>query len=120
MPYDVMKQHGEPWAKLRGGRGVTGSKNGFSDPTKAQEGQDQPRKDIMNRRRGKALSEGCCERKKAQMVVPSREKVNNNKNLVRATTKSKSKTQRVSNGRVGRGGGDKGFKERPNVGDLVE
>jgi len=26
--YDVMKQHGEPWAKLRGGRGVVGSKSG--------------------------------------------------------------------------------------------
>ena len=28
MHYDVMKQHGEPWAKLRGGRGVAGSKSG--------------------------------------------------------------------------------------------
>jgi len=54
------------------------------------------------------------------MVVPSREKVNNNKNLARATTKSKSEMQTVSNGRVSRGGGDKGFKECPNVGDLVE
>ena len=27
-PYDVMKQCGEPWAKLRGGRGVVGSKSG--------------------------------------------------------------------------------------------
>ena len=26
--YDVMKQHGEPWAKLKGGRGVVGSKSG--------------------------------------------------------------------------------------------
>jgi len=78
-------------------------KNGFSDLTKAQEGRDRPRKDVMNRRRGKALSEGCHERKKAWTVVSSREKINNNKNLVRATTKSKSEMQTVSNGRVGRG-----------------
>jgi len=51
----------------------------------------------------KALSEGCCERKKAWMVVSSREKINNNKNLARATTKSKSKMQTVSNGHVGLG-----------------
>src|SRR5882724_13577240 len=95
-------------------------KNGFSDLTKAQEGQDRPRKDIMNRRGGKALSEDCCERKKAQMVVSSREKINNNKNLVRATTKSNSEMQTVSNGHVGRGVRDKGFKEHPNIGDLVE
>ena len=76
-------------------------KNGFSDPTKAQEGQDRPRKDVMNRRQGKALSEGCHERKKAQMVVSSREKINNNKNLATATTKSKSEMQTVSNGHVG-------------------
>ena len=25
---NVMKQHGEPWTKLRGGRGVVGSKSG--------------------------------------------------------------------------------------------
>jgi len=37
------------------------------------------------------------------MVVSSREKINNNKNLARATTKSKSETQTVSNGHVGRG-----------------
>jgi len=57
----------------------------------------------MNRRQMKALSEGCCERKKAWMVVSSREKINNNKNLARATTKSKSKMQTVSNGHVGLG-----------------
>ena len=44
-------------------------KNRFSDPTKVQEGRDRPRKDVMNRHRGKALSEGCRERKKAWMVV---------------------------------------------------
>ena len=84
-------------------------KNGFSYPTKVQEGRDWPRKDIMNRCRGKALSEGCHERKKARMVVPSREKINNNKNLARATTKSKSETQTVSNGHVGWGAQDKSF-----------
>src|SRR5882724_1374156 len=77
------------------------SRTGFSNPTKVQEGRDQPRKDIMKRRRGRALSEGCHERKKAQTVVSSREKMNNNKTLVRATTKSKSEMQTVSNGRVG-------------------
>ena len=54
------------------------------------------------------------------MVVPSREKINNNKNLVRVTTKSKSETQTVSNGHVGRGGRDGGFDECPNVRDLVK
>src|SRR5882724_11619391 len=99
---------------------VNAVKNGFSDPTKVQEGRDRPRKDVMNRHQRRALSEGCRERKKARMVVSSREKINNNKDLARATTKSKSKTQTVSNGRVGRGVRDKGFKECPNVGDLVE
>ena len=95
-------------------------KNGFSDLTKEQEGQNRPRKDIMNRRQVKALREGCHERKEARTGVSSREKINNNKNLARATTKSKSKMQTVSNGCVGRGVRDKGFEERPNVRDLVE
>ena len=56
-------------------------KNGFSYPTKGQEGWDRPRKDVMNRHQGKALSEGCRERKKARMVVSSREKINNNQEL---------------------------------------
>jgi len=46
--------------------------------------------------------------------------MNTNIDLARVTTKSKSKTQAVSNGRVGRRGRDGGFEERPNVGDLVE
>src|SRR5882724_9362474 len=78
-------------------------KNGFFDPTKEQKGRDRPRKDIMNRHQVKALREGCCERKEAQMGVSSREKMNNNKNLARVTTKSKSEMQTVSNGRVSRG-----------------
>ena len=74
----------------------------------------------MNRRQVKALREGCHERKKARTSVSSREKMNTNINLARATTKSKSKTQTVSNGRVGQGGRDEGFEERPNVGDLIK
>jgi len=95
-------------------------KTRFSDPTKEQEGQDQPRKDVMNRRQVKALREGCRERKEAWMGVSSREKINTNRNLARATTKSKSEMQTVSNGCVGRGGRDGYFEECPNVGDLVE
>ena len=69
----------------------TGIKNGFSDPTKEQVGQD---------RQGKALRDGCHEREWAQMSVSSREKNNTKRNLARATTKFKSKMQTVSNGRV--------------------
>jgi len=54
------------------------------------------------------------------MGVSSREKINTNRNLARVTTKSKSETQTVSNGRVGRGGGDGCSEEHPNVGDLVK
>ena len=54
------------------------------------------------------------------MGVSSREKINTNKNLARVTTKSKSEMQKVSNGRVSRGGRDGGFNECPNIGDLVE
>jgi len=54
------------------------------------------------------------------MGVSSREKMNTNKNLARATTKSKSETQTVSNRCVSRGGRDGGFEEHPNVGDLVK
>ena len=82
-------------------RRLRGVKNRFSDLTKEQKGRDQPRKYIMNRCQVKALREGCCERKEAQMGVSSREKINTNRNLVRATTKSKSKMQTVSSGRVG-------------------
>src|SRR5882724_766582 len=57
----------------------------------------------MNRHQVKALREGCHERNEAQMGVSSREKMKTNKNLARATTKSKSETQTVSNGRVGQG-----------------
>src|SRR5882724_2770763 len=76
-------------------------KNGFSDLTKEQKGQDQPRKDIVNRHQVRALREGCHERMKARVGVSSREKKNTNRTLARATTKSKSRTQTVSNGHVG-------------------
>ena len=45
-------------------------KNGFSDPTKEQEGQDGPRKDVMSRRQVKALREGCHEEKRLRWVSP--------------------------------------------------
>jgi len=50
---------------------------------------ESAKKNIMNRCQAKALREGCCERKEAWTGVSSREKMNTNKNLVRATTKSK-------------------------------
>jgi len=57
-------------------------KNGFSDPTKVQKGQDRQRKDVEGDRQGKALKEGCCERRWARMSVSSREEINTNRNLV--------------------------------------
>ena len=95
-------------------------KNRFSNPTKEQKGRDQPRKDVVNRHQVKALREGCHERKKAWVSVSSREKKNTNRNLARVTTKSKSRTQTVSNGHVGRGAMNQGIEEHPNVGDLVK
>jgi len=72
-----------------------------SDPTKQQEGQDRQGKDITNDHQGKALREGCHERKKARTSVSSREKKEANRNLARATTKSRSEMQTVPNGCVG-------------------
>src|SRR5882724_6867169 len=77
-------------------------KNRFSDPTKVQKGWDRQRKDVEGDRQGKALKGGCRERRWAQTGVSSREEINTNRNLARATTKSKMGTQAVSNGRVGR------------------
>src|SRR5882724_8951405 len=87
---------------------VWGVQNGFSDLTKEQKGQDWPRKDIVNRHQVRALREGCCERKEAWADVSSREKKNINRNLARVTTKSKSRTQTVSNGCVSRGERNRG------------
>src|SRR5882724_13143917 len=79
----------------------TGVKNGFSDLTKEKIGRNQQGKDIMNDYQEKAFKEGCHEREWAQMSASSREKNNTKRNLVRVTTKSKSKMQTVSNGCVG-------------------
>jgi len=43
--------------------------------------------------------------------------MNTNIDLARVTTKSKSKTQAVSNDVSVEGEGDGGFEERPNIGD---
>src|SRR5882724_11081235 len=71
------------WAFAMMSQTVSAVKNGFSDLTKEQEGQDRPRKDIMNRPQVNALREGCHERKEAWVGVSSREKINTKKNLVR-------------------------------------
>jgi len=76
-------------------------KNGFSDPNKEQVCQDWQRKDITNDHQAKALKEGCCEREWAWTSVSSREKTSTKRNLVRATTKSKSRMQTLTNGCVG-------------------
>ena len=52
----------------------------------------------------KALKEGYCERRWAQVSASSREKANTKRHLVRATTKSKSRMQTVSNGHVSQKG----------------
>src|SRR5882724_442048 len=78
-------------------------KNRFSNPTKEQKGQYRPRKDVVNRYQVRALREGCHERRKVQVGVSSREKKKTNRNLMRATTKSKSRTRTVSNGCVSGG-----------------
>src|SRR5882724_866993 len=58
----------------------------------------------MNDHQGKALREGCHEREWAWTCVSSTEKANTKRNLARATTKSKSETQTVTNGHVGQKG----------------
>ena len=55
------------------------------------------------------LSERAVMKERRLGRVFPREKKNTNRNLARATTKSKSEMQTVSNGRVGRGGRDEGF-----------
>jgi len=99
-PYQSHHQHYSGLHKVLGSFGGKCQEQ-VSNPTKEQKGRDQPRKDIVNRCQVKALREGCCERKEAWMSVSSREKMNTNNNLARATTKSKSKMQTVSNGHVG-------------------
>ena len=76
---------------------MNGVKNRFSDLTKLQIGWDQYRVDITNG--NQALREGCHERQ-AWKDVPSTEKTNTKEDLARVMTKSKSKTQTVTNGHV--------------------
>ena len=80
-------------------------KNGFSDMTKEQVGQYLQRKYITNDHQGKALKEGCHERRWARMSASSRE-TNTKRDLVRVTTKSKSRTQTVINRHVSRTGNE--------------
>src|SRR5882724_13358719 len=51
-------------------------KNGFSNLTKVQKGRDRQRKDVEGDHQGKALKEGCRERRWARMGVSSREEIN--------------------------------------------
>ena len=95
-------------------------KNGFSNLTKEQEGRDWQGKDITNDCQGKALREGCRERKKARTSVSSREKKDTNRNLVRATTKSKSRMQQSLMDVSVKERGIKVFEECPNVRDLIK
>jgi len=77
------------------------SRTGFPTQLKCKKGRDRQRKDVEGDRQGKALKEGCRERRWARTGVSSREEINTNRHLARATTKSKSGTQTVSNGHVG-------------------
>ena len=54
------------------------------------------------------------------MSASSGEKKDTNRNLARATTKSRSGMQTVSNGLVGQWGRDGCFEEHPNIRDLVK
>ena len=58
----------------------------------------------MNEHQKKALKEGCHEREQAQMGVSPTEKTSTKQDLARVTAKSKSITQTVTNGCVGRKG----------------
>jgi len=83
------------------------SRTGF--PTRLKSKKVKIGKEKMSQMiiKGKALREGCHERKKAWTSVSSREK-DTNRNLARATTKSKSRMQTVSNGHVSQGEGNQG------------
>ena len=54
----------------------------------------------MNDCQEKALKEGCHEREQVQMGMSSTKKTNTKEDLARATTKSRSKLQTVTNGYV--------------------
>jgi len=55
---------------------VSAVKNGLSNLTKVQEGQDQLGNSIKSDHQGKALKEGCHETREAQMGVYSIERMN--------------------------------------------
>ena len=77
----------------------------------------------MNDHQGKALREGCCEREWARVRVSSREKNNTKRNLVRATTKTKSRSIRTRQSLMDelvKERGIKVFEVCPNVGDLIK
>jgi len=74
---------------------------GFSTRLKCNKVGIDKEKNVEGDRQGKALKEGCRERRWAQTGVSLREEINTNRNLARVTTKSKSGTQTVSNGCVG-------------------
>jgi len=52
--------------------------------------------------------------------VSSREKNNTKRNLVRVSTKPKSRMQTVSNGHVVKEKGIEVFEEHPNIRDLIK
>ena len=60
----------------------------------------------MNEHLKKALKEGCHEREQARTGVSPTEKTSTKEDLARAMAKSKSITQIVTNGHVGRKGKD--------------
>ena len=95
-------------------------KNGFYDPTKVKIGWDQYRIEIMNDSWGKALREGCHEREQAPIDVPSTEKTNTKEDLAKVTTKSRSKTQTVTNGCVSQKWKNTVSNKCPKVGCLIE
>jgi len=74
----------------------------------------------MNECQEKALREGCHERETSSDRCVSTEKTNTKRDLARAMTKSKSKTQTVTNGCVSQKVMSHFVGECSNVGDLVE
>jgi len=56
-------------------------KNGLSDPTKVQEGWDRSRNNVKSDHQGKALKEGCHERREAWTGVSSTENMNTKRRL---------------------------------------
>ena len=74
----------------------------------------------MHDHQEKALKEGCHEREQAQLGVSSTVKTNTKEDLDRVIAKSKSKTQKVTNGHVSRKQMNRVSSKCPNAGDLIE